>query len=246
MRAAGTEDQPPSVQHCAPGVPCFTPGIRLATARGAIPVEQIAVGDLLQTADNGFQPVIWVGRRDLSAADLWSHPHLRPVLLSPGGLLANERALLVSPQHRFMLNRRRLGDLGAVGEAFLRARLLQHVAPQTACVQTADVPVSYVHLMTERHQVVFAEGVATETFWPGPEALRGLSLADQQELFDLFPELLPALRLQGAAGRQFVDLRYCSLARQDVSRGDLAALAPGGQAVAARSGAVAGPPRRGA
>jgi len=206
------------------GVPCFTPGIRIATARGAVPVEQIRVGDLLQTADNGFQPVIWTGCRELSADDLKHNPHLRPILLNPGGVLANDTALLVSPQHRFMVNRRHLGDLGGGNEAFLRARLLQDLTPDTAVSSTRCAGVSYIHLMTERHQVIFAEGVATETFWPGPEALCGLSPQDRRELFDLFPELLLALQLRGAAGRKFVNHRYCRLARHDLMRKDLAAL----------------------
>ncbi|WP_425412306.1 hypothetical protein [Leisingera methylohalidivorans] len=42
--------------------------------------------------------------------------------------------------------------------------------------------------MTERHEVIFAEGIATETFWPCPEAVRGLCAAGRRELFGLFPD----------------------------------------------------------
>ena len=208
----------------AAGIPCFTPGIRIATARGAIPVEHIRKGDLLQTADNGFQPVIWTGRRDLSAAELRARPHLAPLRLRPGGPLANDRPLLVSPQHRFMLGRARLGDMDHLHEAFVRTRLLQSLAPEdvTPCRPAAGV--SYIHLMTEAHQVIFAEGVATETFWPGPEALRGLSEGDRRELFDLFPELFLAGGLCGGTGRHFVARAYCPLARVDLKRRDLRAL----------------------
>ncbi|MFY1705878.1 Hint domain-containing protein [Tritonibacter scottomollicae] len=208
----------------AAGIPCFTPGIRVATSRGAVPVEEVRVGDLLQTADNGFQPVIWIGRRDLSALELAEKPHLRPLLIRPGGLLANERPLLVSPQHRFMLNRRRLGDLGSMHEAFVRARLLEGLTPASVEVTEGAAGVSYIHLMTEHHQVIFAEGVATETFWPGPEALRGISAEGRRELFDLFPELFLANNLCGKLGRHYVAEAYCQLARVDLGRGDLKAL----------------------
>ncbi|WP_420003924.1 Hint domain-containing protein [Arenibacterium sp. LLYu02] len=207
------------------GIPCFTPGIRIATARGAVPVEAIRVGDLLQTADHGLQPVIWTGRRDLSAAELRARPELRPIRLAPGGSLGNPRGLLVSPQHRFVLARDQLGDLSVRGEAFVRARLLSQQAPGLVAVDQAILEVSYIHLMTERHEVIFAEGVATETFWPGPEALRGLSPADRGELFQLFPELSVAQGLGGALGRYVVGQRYGALARQDLRRADLPALA---------------------
>ncbi|NKX74619.1 calcium-binding protein [Rhodobacteraceae bacterium R_SAG3] len=208
----------------AAGIPCFTPGIRIATARGAIPVEQIRTGDLLQTADNGLQPVIWTGRRDLSGDDLIAQPHLMPLVLHPGGPFANDRPLMISPQHRFMLDRPRLGDLGHMNEAFVRARLLHALLPDRVARCSPQTGVSYIHLMTETHQVIFAEGIATETFWPGPEALRGLSDDDRRELFDVFPELFLARRLSGSLGRSYVASKYCQLARTDLTRRDLRAL----------------------
>ncbi|MBU3032960.1 Hint domain-containing protein [Tritonibacter mobilis] len=208
----------------AAGIPCFTPGIRIATARGAIPVEQIRTGDLLQTADNGLQPVIWTGRRDLSGDDLIAQPHLMPLVLHPGGPFANDRPLMISPQHRFMLDRPRLGDLGHMNEAFVRARLLHALLPDRVVRCSPQTGVSYIHLMTETHQVIFAEGIATETFWPGPEALRGLADDDRRELFDVFPELFLARRLSGSLGRSYVASKYCQLARADLTRRDLRAL----------------------
>ena len=208
----------------AAGIPCFTPGIRIATARGAIPVEQIRTGDLLQTADNGLQPVIWTGRRDLSGDDLIAQPHLMPLVLHPGGPFANDRPLMISPQHRFMLDRPRLGDLGHMNEAFVRARLLHALLPDRVARCSPQTGVSYIHLMTETHQVIFAEGIATETFWPGPEALRGLADDDRRELFDVFPELFLARRLSGSLGRSYVASKYCQLARADLTRRDLRAL----------------------
>ncbi|PXW84558.1 Ca2+-binding RTX toxin-like protein [Ruegeria sp. P4] len=208
----------------AAGIPCFTPGIRIATAHGAIPVEQIRTGDLLQTADNGLQPVIWTGRRDLSGDDLIAQPHLMPLVLHPGGPFANDRPLMISPQHRFMLDRPRLGDLGHMNEAFVRARLLHALLPDRVARCRPQTGVSYIHLMTETHQVIFAEGIATETFWPGPEALRGLADDDRRELFDVFPDLFLARRLSGSLGRSYVASTYCQLARTDLTRRDLRAL----------------------
>lgn len=201
----------------AAGIPCFTPGARILTANGEIPVEHIRTGDMLQTADNGLVPVIWAGKRRLTRAELRRNPHLRPVLLRPGGRAGNERLMRVSPQHRFVIRE------GSLPEPmpFVRARLLQELDPEHVITDQNDAPTCYIHLMTEAHQVIFADGCATETFWPGPEALRSLSSADRREVFDLFPDLHAALTLRGAHGRDIVRSGYGDLARTDLRRRDL-------------------------
>lgn len=203
----------------AAGIPCFTPGARIRTAKGMRPVEKIRVGDLVQTADNGLQPVIWIGRRCLGPADLYRHPHLRPLLLRPGGVIGNKRPLRVSPQHRFVTPSHL-----PLEESFLRARLLAELDPDCVATDTGLTAVCYIHLMTEDHQVIFAEGIATETFWPGPDALRSLDDAGQREIAYLFPELLRAASHTGASGRALVGRHYGPLARPDLRRRDLRGL----------------------
>ncbi|OED47198.1 hypothetical protein AB838_16680 [Rhodobacteraceae bacterium (ex Bugula neritina AB1)] len=78
-----------------------------------------------------------------------------------------------------------------------------------------------MHLLTERHEVIFAEGIATEIFWPGPEAVRGLPAEAMQELFELFPELASAVFIAGDEGRKQVRATYGSLARRAIKRRDL-------------------------
>ncbi|KIC09272.1 type I secretion protein [Leisingera sp. ANG-M1] len=208
----------------AAGVPCFTPDVLIATKRGAVPAGQIRAGDLLQTADNGFQPVLWVGKRSLSPAELEQNPHLKPYCLHPGGLLSPERPMLLSPQHRLLAGRRAFDPGSRQDECFLPAKLLAEVDAACAQLVRSVKPVTYVHLMTERHEVIFAEGIATETFWPGPEALRGLRFQDRLELFGLFPELAAAAGLQGGRGRRQVSNVYGGLARHSLKRRDLQSL----------------------
>ncbi|WP_417702238.1 Hint domain-containing protein [Pseudophaeobacter sp.] len=206
------------------GIPCFTPEVLLATRRGTVPAGQIRVGDMLQTADNGFQPVIWVGQRRLDRAELLLRPHLRPYRLSPGGFLSPERPMLLSPQHRLLVHRRTLGQDTPFGESFVSAKLLAGIDENCGQQLYADQGVTYVHLMTEQHEVVFAEGIATETFWPGPEAIRGLSADNMRELFELFPDLAPVFGLAGEQGRGQVRQVYGELARQSLKRRDLSFL----------------------
>ncbi len=55
-------------------VPCFTPGTRIVTERGNIPVEALRLGDRVLTRDNAFQPVVWIGRKSLSRRRLAQTP----------------------------------------------------------------------------------------------------------------------------------------------------------------------------
>lgn len=159
------------------GVICFVPGTRIQTPEGARPVELLAPGDKVLTRDNGPQPVIWSGATQLTGAELYLHPHLRPVRICAGALETGagtarpDADLLVSPGHRLLL--RGAGGLFGVPEVLAAAadledgRLIRRdFSPGT---------VTYVHLMLARHEIVTANGMACESFHPGladPDVLK--------------------------------------------------------------------------
>ena len=58
---------------------CFAAGTLIRTPQGERRVEDLAVGDLVCTADNGPQPLRWRGQRHLDAAELAARPRLRPI-----------------------------------------------------------------------------------------------------------------------------------------------------------------------
>jgi len=49
--------------------------------------------------------------------------------------------------------------------------------------------VTYIHMMLPRHEIVFANGVATESFHPSSAALASMGRSDQDRLYDRLPEL---------------------------------------------------------
>jgi hypothetical protein len=51
--------------------------------------------------------------------------------------------------------------------------------------------VEYVHLLFDRHQVIYSEGLATESFLPGPQAAHSFERALVEEICTLFPEFDP-------------------------------------------------------
>ncbi|WP_366525648.1 Hint domain-containing protein [Planktotalea sp.] len=55
--------------------------------------------------------------------------------------------------------------------------------------QHAPKSVSYIHLMCEQHELVLSNGIWTESFQPGTQALLGVESEQRDELFTIFPEL---------------------------------------------------------
>ncbi|MFT6932709.1 MAG: Ca2+-binding RTX toxin-like protein [Paracoccaceae bacterium] len=177
------------------GVICFAQGTRLMTPYGARRVQEIKVGDLVLTRDHGPQPVRWVGQRQLFA-----DAKLAPITFQPGSL-GNQRKLRVSPQHRMLISDYRTQLLYGEEEILVAAK---HLVNGTTVIQDAPCNVCYFHLLFDTHQIVFAEGVATESYHPGSYSLPGLDPQAREELLTLFPALRSDPNLYGAAARPTV------------------------------------------
>ena len=50
---------------------------------------------------------------------------------------------------------------------------------------------TYVHLLFDRHQVIWSAGLATESFLPGPNTTRAMERGIVEEICAIFPELDP-------------------------------------------------------
>ncbi|KIC48989.1 Hint domain-containing protein [Tateyamaria sp. ANG-S1] len=179
---------------------CFTPGTRIATPQGEVPVERLQAGDRVFTRDNGAQTLRWVGRRDLSPDEMRGNDSFQPVLIRMGALGKGlpERDMLVSPQHRMLVN----SDLAEVmfeeREVLIAAK---HLTGLDGVDQVRTGAISYLHLMFDQHEVVLADGAWSESFQPGDHSLRGIGAEQREEVLTLFPELdtLAGLDNYGAA-----------------------------------------------
>ena len=169
-------------------IPCFTPGTRIATARGERLVEELTAGDKIITRDNGIQEIAWVGHKTLHARDLIMGEHLRPVMIRAGALGNGlpERDMMVSPNHRMLV-------ASDMTQLYFEEREVLAAAKHMVGidgVQRADVTkATYIHFMFERHEVVLAEGAWTESFQPGDYSLNGIGNSQRNEILELFPEL---------------------------------------------------------
>ncbi|MCP5087495.1 MAG: Hint domain-containing protein [Rhodobacteraceae bacterium] len=168
---------------------CFTPGAQIATLSGLRAVEKLKVGDLVITKDNGLQPIRWIGRKTVTGAHLFADPHLRPVCVKKDafgpGLPVYD--LLVSPQHRMLIS-------GYEAELHFGHREI--LAPAKSLIDGDKVMTDaqaerteYIHVLFDTHEVIFANGLETESFHPGAMGLNAVEEACRAELFKVFPEL---------------------------------------------------------
>ncbi|MBW6416868.1 Hint domain-containing protein [Celeribacter sp. PS-C1] len=159
---------------------CFGKGTRIATPSGARAVEDLKPGDLVLTMDNGVQPLRWVGAREVPAVGRFAPIEIK------AGALNNDRDLIVSPQHRMLLNTWRSQMLFDTSEVFAAAK---HLVNGTTIREARGGMVTYYHLMFDRHEVIFAEGAPSESFHVSDFSLTGVANGAREELFSLFPEL---------------------------------------------------------
>ena len=159
---------------------CFTRGTLIETPDGLRRVEDLSPGDLVETLDDGPQPVLWHGVSRFAARD--NHA---PIVFAPG-TLGNVRPLAVSQQHRMLVGGWRVQL--TVGEEDVLVPAVAFLG-RPGVTRREGPMVEYHHLMFARHQIVLAEGAAVESFLPGPQALETMGGTARRELYRAFPML---------------------------------------------------------
>ncbi|WP_417725922.1 Hint domain-containing protein [Roseovarius sp.] len=184
------------------GVICFTPGTRIETPEGPRLVEELREGDCVQTRDNGAEEIQWIGSRRMTGARLFAMPRLRPIRFRAGALGINrpDAELLVSPEHRLLVRGDVARALFNTPEVLVMARDL--VNKDTVSVDLGSREVTYIHLLLPHHQIVWANGLETESFHPANAALSTLSEADRLRLLALNPNLEYEPHLYGGYARR--------------------------------------------
>ncbi len=165
-------------------VTCYVAGTRIATEDGDRPIEQLQVGDRVFTRDHGLQPIRWIGNSTVRAVG-----KLAPVRFTQGALGQNapERDLLVSRQHRMLVSSAVCERMFGSTEILVPA--IKLTALQGVFVEEQAAPLTYYHLMTDQHDIIYAEGVPSETMLSGPQAMDVLSDVALAELVAIFPDI---------------------------------------------------------
>lgn len=158
---------------------CFAPGTMILTADGEEPVEWLERGVRVVTRDRGLQPVAEVLRVRRSPDWFAQHPDQYPVKIEKGGLDGAYPVddLTLSNPHRLLLHDAMselyfgFNEVLVPFRAWMGSDFVSQVLP--------DHDVTMTYLVFAHHELVQAEGVWTESFFPDAETMAQLAEEDR-------------------------------------------------------------------
>lgn len=162
------------------GPTCFTPGTWVETPTGRCLIEELQLGDLVNTMDDGPQPIKMIVDDTFRAVGDFA-----PIRFAKGAI-GNDAPLVVSPQHRMLITGWQAELYFGQDEILVAAK---HLVNDDTIRQVSGGRVQYIHLLFDAHQIIFAQGVPSESYFPG-HALTASDDATRSEVQMLFPELV--------------------------------------------------------
>lgn len=181
-------------------IPCFLVGTMIATDNCARAVEDLRPGDQIATMDHGNQTVVWVGERQLSleeSSDTKSRPIRIPAHTFGSG--QPNKDTYVSPNHRILVRDQMCQQLFGTREVFAAAKFL--VGFRGISDAPVALPIQFHHILLDGHEVISANGLATESLFNGTIAAEGFASLEADEatgLVDFKPHKAPARRVLNA------------------------------------------------
>ena len=139
--------------------PCYCRGTLIRAERGEVPVEELAIGDIVVTASGAVRPIKWIGRRSYGGRFIMGRKDVLPICIKAGALDDNvpQRDLWISPHHAMYFKDKHLD--GVLIEA-------KDLVNGSSIVQAERINyVEYFHVELESHDVIIAEGALSETFF---------------------------------------------------------------------------------
>lgn len=171
---------------------CFTSGSLIKTDAGELAIEDLSVGDMVQTMDHGYQPIRWIGSNKVKAEG-----SLAPIVIRKD-TLGNDRDLKVSPQHRMLLQGWQADLMFGSNEVLATAKSLIN---DSTIFRLEGGEVEYFHILFDTHEIVWANGCPSESFHPGEQGMNSLEEEMQSEIYALFPELEQNVGSYGPSAR---------------------------------------------
>ncbi|APE44192.1 hypothetical protein BOO69_12870 [Sulfitobacter alexandrii] len=165
-------------------VTCFAAGTMIDTPEGPIDVARLGAGDSVLTVDAGPADVVLAtricGDRQGRGA---------PVRIAAGALGPNVpfRDVEVSRQHRVLVASPIAARIFGSAEVLVRAVDLLGV-PGIA-LAPGQGSVTYLHVMTARHDLLVSHGMVSESLWPGKVALGHMSPLQRRIARQYYPSV---------------------------------------------------------
>ncbi|MEM1235523.1 MAG: Hint domain-containing protein [Pseudomonadota bacterium] len=157
---------------------CFDAGSPILTPQGYVPVEELSVGDLVETADSGPQEIIWACQRRAFGIGAFA-----PVEIA-AGVLGNTLPVRVSQQHRLLIRDPRASLMFDSSEVLVPAVSL---VGREGVRFASGTRVHYHHILLENHALLSCGGLLAESFLPTPFGLSQLSSSSRASLHSAVP-----------------------------------------------------------
>lgn len=163
-------------------VACFAAGTLMTLPDREAVIEDLRVGDVVQTLDNGPQPIRMILRRDLDFMS-GDDPRHKPIEIAQGALGHGRprRRLIVSPQHRMLVQTADQTDVLAPAKGLTGRKGIRQ--------KKGMRKITYIHLVFGAHEIVCSEGCWSESFYPGQLAISNIDAPMKSEMLALYPEL---------------------------------------------------------
>ncbi len=201
----------------AEGTPCYCRGTRILTHRGEIAVEDLRIGDRLKTLSGAMRKLRWIGRRSYAGRFAAANPDILPVLIRRDALADGKprRDLYVSPLHAMYLD-----DVLIPAVLLVNGASIQQVA--------AIEQVEYFHLELATHDIILAEGAASETFVDDDSRGMFHNAAEYRQLYPDAPQVPARFCAQRVEDGEVLEaVRQRLAARARPQRPDGGAMPPG-------------------
>ncbi|NLS05980.1 Hint domain-containing protein [Rhizobium sp. P32RR-XVIII] len=137
------------------GSRCFLRGTSVLTPTGEICVEDLQIGDLVETVRGKAMSVKWIGRNLYKRSGPFWNPDIAPIRISRYARddRTPHRDLYLSPGHALFID----------GVLILAKDLVNGTSVASAPPADGEV-IEYFHVVLESHEVILAEGAPPESF----------------------------------------------------------------------------------
>jgi hypothetical protein len=143
---------------------CFLKGTSILTPGGERKIEKLQIGDPICTLEGESKEIRWIGRRKYNrhANEQWAE-NIKPVRICRGALQtdAPHSDLFVSQSHLLYLD-----------GLLIRAADIINGGSITLDDCTTSTELEYLHILVDRHDIAFADGIPSETLLPDPHILK--------------------------------------------------------------------------
>ncbi len=184
-----------AVSQADTGVICFSKGTQIRTPTGEKLIEEVNIGDLVVTKDHGAQPIRWIGKTTVTAVGAFA-----PLVFDPW-TIGDERRMVVSPQHRLLIEGPKCEVLFGTPMVLVAAKFLVNGISVRQCQGGL---VTYYHVMFDRHELIWADGAVAESFLVSAQSLALMDSGTRAEFSRLFPEIAFNRQLAGNSARPVV------------------------------------------